>query len=153
MLSEDVLGRERQEHTVNELIFVRHEVSLSGESVALLATEQDTAGRHQDEPIQRHGVSVMDVSEPLGRMERIAAGNVVTSSTICPADTDDGMSGNISVDANRPDETVYMVDPDRSGERDLSLIADLPAGSRCDEQRREHQYDSFFHIFSEVYSR
>lgn len=71
-------------------------------------------------------------------MERIAAGNVVTSSTICAAYTDDGMSGNISVDADRPDKTVYMVDPDRGGERDLSLISDLRAGSRYYEQRREH---------------
>lgn len=65
MLSEDILGRELQEHAVDELVFVRHEVTLLGEPVAQLATEQDTAGRHQDEPIQRHGIPVMDVSEPL----------------------------------------------------------------------------------------
>lgn len=65
MLSEDVLGRELQEDAVNELVFVRDEVTLLREPVALLAAEQDTAGRHQDKPIQRHSVSVMDVSEPL----------------------------------------------------------------------------------------
>lgn len=65
MLSEDVLGRELQKHTVDELVGIRHKVTLLGEPVALLAAEQDTAGRHQDEPIQRHGVSVVDVSEPL----------------------------------------------------------------------------------------
>lgn len=66
MLSEDVLGRKLQEHAVNELVGVRHEVTLFGKPIALLAAEQDAAGRHQDEAIQRHGISVMDVSEPLG---------------------------------------------------------------------------------------
>ena len=153
MLSEDVFGRELQEHAVDELIFIGHEVALLGKTVALLAAEQDTAGRHQDEAIQRHGVSVMNVSEPLDRMERIAAGNVVTSSSVRPADTDDGMSGNISVDADSTDDTGYMVDPDRSGERDLSLISHLPADCCCDEQRHEQRYNFLFHAFYEVYNR
>ncbi len=66
MLPENVLGGELQEHAVDELIFVRDEVALLGETVALLAAEQDAAGRHQHEPIQRDGVSVMNVPEPLG---------------------------------------------------------------------------------------
>lgn len=85
-------------------------------------------------------------------MERIAAGNVITSSSVRPADNDDRVSGNISVDANSSDNAVYMVNTDRNVKRNLSLIPDLRADSRCYEQRREHQYN-FFHIFYEVYSR
>ncbi len=66
MLPENVLGGELQEHTVDEPVFVRNEVTLFGEPVALFAAEQDAAGRHQYEPIQRDGVSVMNVPEPLG---------------------------------------------------------------------------------------
>lgn len=153
MLSENVFGRELQKHAVDELVGVRDEVPLFGRPVALLAAEQDAAGRHQDEPIQRHGVSVMDVPDPLGSEERIAAGNVATSSTICAADADDGVSGKVPVDADRTDDTVYMVYPDRSGQRDLPLISDLSADSRCYEQRREQQYDSFFHVFYEFYNQ
>lgn len=152
MLSEDILDRELQEHTIDELIFVRHEVPLFGEPVALLAAEQDTAGRHQDEPIQRHGIPVMDVSEPLDSIEQIAAGGVVTSSTIFSADTDDGMRGEITVDGDSTENAVCQVDPDRSGERDLPFISDLRAGSRYYEKYCEQRYDFLFHVFSEVYS-
>ncbi len=112
MLPENVLGGELQEHAVDELVFVRNEISLFGKPIALFAAEQDAAGRHQDEPIQRDSVSVMNVSEPLRSVERIVTGSVVTSSTICTADTDDGMDGEVPVDVGRVHEAVHSVDAD-----------------------------------------
>ncbi len=112
MLPENVLGGELQEHTVDELIFVRDNVALLGKPVALLAAEQDAAGRHQHEPIQRDSVSVMNVSDPLCSVERIAAGSVVTDSTVRAADTDDGVSGEIPVDVGSVHEAVRSVDAD-----------------------------------------
>ncbi len=112
MLPENVLGGELQEHAVDELIFVRDEVALLGEPIALFAAEQDAAGRHQDEPIQRNSVSVMNVTEPLGSMERIVTGSVVTDSTVCPADTDYGVSGEVPVDVGTVNEAVRSVDAD-----------------------------------------
>ncbi len=86
-------------------------------------------------------------------MERIAAGSVVTSSTIFSADTDDGMRGEITVDGDSTENAVCQVGPDRSGERDLPFISDLRAGSRYYEKYCEQRYDFLFHVFSEVYSR
>jgi len=150
--AENVFHTAPDEQTVNELILVRDEVALFGQSVALLAAEQDAAGRRKNEPVQRNGVPVRQVPDPLGRMERIAAGCVVFGTTIRPADADDGVSGKVPVDADSSDDPVYMVDPDRSGQRDLSLISDLCADSHSYEQRCEQQYDSFFHVFYEVYN-
>ncbi len=112
MLPENVFGGELQEHAVDEPVFVRNEVSLFGEPIALFAAEQDAAGRYQHEPIQRDGVSVMNVSDPLCSVERIATGSVVTSSTIRAADTDYGMSGKVPVDVGTVNEAVRSVDAD-----------------------------------------
>ena len=112
MLPENVLGGERQEHAVDEPVSVRNEVALFGETVALLAAEQDAAGRHQHEPIQRDSISVMNGSDPLSSVKRIAAGSVVTSSTIRAADADDGVSGKVPVDVGRVHEAVRSVDAD-----------------------------------------
>ncbi len=112
MLPENVFGGELQEHAVDKPVFVRDEVALFGETVALFAAEQDAAGRHQHEPIQRDSVSVMNVPDPLGNVERIATGSVVTSSTIRTADTDDGMDGKVPVDVGTVHEAVRSVDTD-----------------------------------------
>ncbi len=112
MLSENVFGGELQKHAVDEPVFVRNEVTLFGKPVALLAAEQDAAGRHQHEPIQRDGVSVMNVSDPPGSMERIVASSIVTDSTVRAADTDDGMDGEVPVDVGTVNEAVRSVDAD-----------------------------------------
>ncbi len=112
MLPENVFGGELQGHTVDEPVFVRNEISLFGKPFALFAAEQDAAGRKQHEPIQRDGVSVMNVTDPAGSVERIVTGSVVTSSTIRAADTDDGVSGEIPVDVGSVHEAVRSVDAD-----------------------------------------
>lgn len=112
--AENVFGGDLQEYAVDEPAVVRDEVAQSGKPLALLAAEQDAAGREQYEPIQRDGVSVMNVSDPLRSMERIAASSIVTDSTIRAADTDDGVSGEVPVDVGRVNNAVRSIDADLS---------------------------------------
>lgn len=112
MLSENVFGGELQEHTVDESVGIRDEVALFRKPLALFAAEQDATGRKQHKPIQRDSISVMNVPDPLRSVERIPASSIVTDSTVCTADTDDGVSGKVPVDVGRVNEAVRSVDAD-----------------------------------------
>lgn len=54
----------------------------------------------------------MDVPDPLRSVERIAANSIVTDSTVCTANTDDGVSGEIPVDVGSVNEAARSIDAD-----------------------------------------